>query len=141
MAKHWTASRCQEYCLSQAELPTHGFALGLDCCPEGCKPEGMRRQEINFIEIVKPGGRVVTYGATTGPVKEVVLRTIFWKQLSVLGTTMGAPREFAAMLQLYDDGGLRPVVDRVFPLDEAADAHRRMEEAEQFGKIVLRIAA
>jgi NADPH:quinone reductase-like Zn-dependent oxidoreductase len=101
----------------------------------------MRRQEINFIEIVKPGGRVVTYGATTGPVKEVVLRTIFWKQLSVLGTTMGAPREFAAMLQLYDDGGLRPVVDRVFPLDEAADAHRRMEEAEQFGKIVLRIAA
>jgi zinc-binding alcohol dehydrogenase/oxidoreductase len=89
------------------------------------------------VEILRPGGRIATYGATTGPLKDFVLRNVFWRQITVLGTTMGSPREFAAMLALYGEGGLRPVVDRVFPLGEAAAAHRRMEEAEQFGKIVL----
>jgi zinc-binding alcohol dehydrogenase/oxidoreductase len=92
------------------------------------------------IEILKPGGRIASYGATTGPVKDFVLRNLFWKQATVLGTTMGSAREFAAMLKLYDQGGLRPVVDRVFPLADAAAAHRRMEEAGQFGKIVLGIS-
>jgi NADPH:quinone reductase-like Zn-dependent oxidoreductase len=92
------------------------------------------------IEIVKPGGRIVTYGATTGAVPQVEVRRIFWKQLNVLGSTMGTPREFAAMLALYTAGTARPVVDRVFPLAEAAAAHRRMEEAGQFGKIVLTAA-
>jgi len=91
------------------------------------------------IEIVKPGGRIVTYGATTGAAKQIEVRRIFWKQINVLGSTMGTSQEFEAMLKLYGDGGLRPVIDRVFPLEEAAAAHRRMEEAEQFGKIVLRI--
>ena len=92
------------------------------------------------VELLRPGGRIASYGATTGVVKEVVLRNVFWKQASVLGTTMGSPREFAAMLKLYGEGGLRPVVDRVFPLAEAAAAHRRMEEAGQFGKLVLNVA-
>lgn len=92
------------------------------------------------VEILKPGGRVANYGATTGPVKDFVLRNLFWKQATLLGTTMGSAREFAAMLKLYDQGGLRPVVDRVFPLADAAAAHRRMEEGGQFGKIVLGIS-
>ncbi|MFI5279921.1 MAG: zinc-binding dehydrogenase [Gemmatimonadales bacterium] len=92
------------------------------------------------VEILKPGGRIANYGATTGPVKDFVLRNLFWKQATVLGTTMGSAREFAAMLKLYDQGGLRPVVDRVLPLADAAAAHRRMEEAGQFGKIVLGIS-
>jgi zinc-binding alcohol dehydrogenase/oxidoreductase len=92
------------------------------------------------VEILKPGGRIASYGATTGPVKDFVLRNLFWKQATVLGTTMGSAREFAAMLKLYDQGGLRPVVDRVFPRADAAAAHRRMEEAGQFGKIVLGIS-
>jgi NADPH:quinone reductase-like Zn-dependent oxidoreductase len=91
------------------------------------------------IDLLRAGGRIATYGATTGPLKEYVLRNIFWRQITVLGTTMGSPREFAAMLRLYEDGRLRPVVDKVFPLAEAAAAHRRMEEAGQFGKIVLGI--
>lgn len=89
------------------------------------------------VEILKPGGRIANYGATTGPVKDFVLRNLFWKQATVFGTTMGSPREFAAMLQLYDQGGLRPVVDKVFSLAATAAAHRRMEEAGQFGKILL----
>jgi zinc-binding alcohol dehydrogenase/oxidoreductase len=91
------------------------------------------------VEILKPGGRLATYGATTGSVKQLEVRRIFWKQLTVLGSTMGTAREFAEMLRLYDEGGLRPVVDQVFPLAEAGAAHRRMEEAGQFGKIILRI--
>lgn len=91
------------------------------------------------IEIVKSGGRIVTYGATTGPVPQVEVRRIFWKQLNIFGSTMGTPREFAAMLELYSKGTQRPVVDRVFPLSEVPAAHRRMEEAEQFGKVVLAI--
>jgi NADPH:quinone reductase-like Zn-dependent oxidoreductase len=90
------------------------------------------------LDLVAPGGRVVSYGATLGPAKNVEVRRIFWKQINVLGSTMGTRGDFAAMLQLYA-AGLRPIVDRVFPLSEAAEAHRRMEEAKQFGKIVLKI--
>jgi NADPH:quinone reductase-like Zn-dependent oxidoreductase len=91
------------------------------------------------IEIVKPGGRIVTYGATTGALKQVEVRRIFWKQITICGSTMGTPHEFGAMVQLFGKGGLRPPIDQVFPLRDAASAHRRMEEAGQFGKIVLSI--
>jgi len=91
------------------------------------------------VEILKAGGRIASYGATTGPVQEFVLRNLFWKQATAVGTTMGSPREFAAMLKLYDQG-LRPMVDKLFPLADTAAAHRRMEEAGQFGKIVLGIS-
>lgn len=93
------------------------------------------------IEITQPGGRIVTYGATTGSTDQVEIRRVFWKQLNILGSTMGSPREFAEMLALFGSGPgkLRPVVDRSFPLADAAEAHRRMEEAEQFGKILLTI--
>lgn len=91
------------------------------------------------IELVSPGGRVVTYGATTGPAKQLEVRRIFWKQLNVLGSTMGTAQEFEAALKFYETNRLHPVVDQVFPLSEAAAAHRRMEEGKQFGKIVLKI--
>jgi len=91
------------------------------------------------VDILKPGGRIASFGATTGPVKDFVLRNLFWKQATLLGTTMGSPREFAAMLELFGSGALRPVVDKIFPLADAAAAHRRMEEAGQFGKIVLNV--
>ena len=89
------------------------------------------------LDLVAPGGRVVSYGATLGPAHNLEVRRIFWKQLNLLGSTMGTPGDFAAMLRLYSDG-MRPIVDRVFPLEEASEAHRRMEQGEQFGKIVLR---
>jgi len=91
-----------------------------------------------LLDIVKPGGRIVTFGATTGSPSTIEVRRIFWKQVSILGSTMGTPAEFAAMLALFD-GPLVPVVDRVFPLIAAPDAHRRMDQADQFGKIVLEI--
>ena len=91
------------------------------------------------LDLLRPGGRMATFGATTGPVPKMETRRLFWKQLDLLGTTMGSPADFAAMLALFADGTLRPVVDRAFPLADAPAAHRRMDEAGQFGKIVLEI--
>ena len=92
-----------------------------------------------LLDVIKPGGRIVTYGATTGSPSLIEVRKIFWKQVSILGSTMGTPSEFAAMLTLFE-GGLKPTIDRVFPLADSPAAHRRMDEAEQFGKITLEIA-
>lgn len=92
-----------------------------------------------LFDIIKPGGRIVTFGTTTGSASTIEVRKIFWKQISILGSTMGTPREFASMLKLFE-GGLKPVVDRVFPLAAASAAHGRMDQADQFGKIVLEIA-
>jgi NADPH:quinone reductase-like Zn-dependent oxidoreductase len=92
-----------------------------------------------LLDIVKPGGRIVTFGATTGSPSTIEVRRIFWKQIGILGTTMGTPDEFARMLALFD-GTLAPVVDRVFPLAQAAEAHARMEQAGQFGKLALEIS-
>jgi zinc-binding alcohol dehydrogenase/oxidoreductase len=64
---------------------------------------------------------------------------VWWKQLSIFGSTMGTPDDFRGAYDLIAAGKARPVVDRVYPLAEAADAHRRLEAGEQLGKIVLRI--
>jgi NADPH:quinone reductase-like Zn-dependent oxidoreductase len=92
-----------------------------------------------LLDLAAPGGRLVSYGATLGAVPNLAMRRVFWKQLTILGSTMGTDQEFADMLKLFDSGAIAPVVDQVFPLAEAAAAHRRMEEAGQFGKIVLRV--
>jgi zinc-binding alcohol dehydrogenase/oxidoreductase len=91
------------------------------------------------LDLLKPGGRLVNYGQTLGPAKELQVRRIFWKQLTILGSTMGTKNEFEAVVQLYERQRLKPVVDSIFPLADTAAAHRRMEEAKQFGKIVLKI--
>jgi NADPH:quinone reductase-like Zn-dependent oxidoreductase len=83
------------------------------------------------------GGRVVTCGATTGYAASVDLRHLFARQLSWLGSYMGTKGELIDASRLLFSGRFRPVIDRVFPLAEAAEAQRRLERREQFGKIVL----
>lgn len=83
------------------------------------------------------GGRLVTCGATTGPEGKMDLRLIFWKQLSILGSTMGTPDDLRRGLELVAAGKVRPIVDSVFPLEEARDAVARMERGEMFGKIIV----
>jgi len=85
------------------------------------------------------GGRICVCGATTGPNPPASLHRIWWKQLSVLGSTMATRADFEDLLALVEAQRLRPAIDRVYPLAEAADAHRRLESAEQFGKVVLSI--
>jgi NADPH:quinone reductase-like Zn-dependent oxidoreductase len=84
-------------------------------------------------------GRVVVCGATSGPNPPAALHRIWWKQLSVLGSTMGTNADFEAVFDLVKAGEVRPTLDEVFPLAEAAAAHERMERGEHLGKIVLRI--
>ncbi|HEY7398512.1 MAG TPA: zinc-binding dehydrogenase [Gaiellaceae bacterium] len=91
------------------------------------------------LDAVRAEGRVVVCGATTGPNPPAALHRVWWKQLSILGSTMGSPDDFAGAYELVASGKARPVVDRVFPLAEAAAAHERLERGEQLGKIVLRI--
>lgn len=90
------------------------------------------------LDLARPGGRVVTFGATLGPTKELTVRRIFWKQLTILGTTMGTQDDFERAIDLYGSGGLKPVIDKIFPLDDVQSAHKRMDEAGQFGKIILK---
>lgn len=82
-------------------------------------------------------GRLVSYGATTGPAAPLDLRHMFWKQLSVMGTTMAARAEFEEVMSLVFEGRLRAVVADVLPLEQARAAHERLEEGGAFGKLVL----
>ncbi len=93
------------------------------------------------IEALRPGGRVVVLGASRAERAELDVRPFYFGQFSLLGTTMGSPRDFAGLLTLLDKYAVAPpLVDRVFPLDRAADAHRHLESGAGFGKVVLEIS-
>jgi NADPH:quinone reductase-like Zn-dependent oxidoreductase len=83
------------------------------------------------------GGRLVTCGATTGHDARLDLRVLFVRQISLLGSYMGRKAELLRAAQHFFAGELRPVIDTTFPLEQAAEAHRRLESREQFGKVVL----
>jgi zinc-binding alcohol dehydrogenase/oxidoreductase len=91
------------------------------------------------LDAARPEGRIVVCGATTGPNPPAALHRVWWKQLSILGSSMGTPEDFEHVYELVAAGKARPIVDRVFPLAEARAAHERLEAGEQLGKIVLTI--
>ena len=91
------------------------------------------------LQAARQGGRVVVCGATSGPNPRAALHRIWWKELTVQGSTMGTKEDFEGAYELVASGRARPIVDRVFPLAEARAAHERLESREQLGKIVLRI--
>jgi NADPH:quinone reductase-like Zn-dependent oxidoreductase len=89
------------------------------------------------LKSLKPGGTLVTCGATTGPQVGMDLRFVFSRQLSILGSYMGTMSELNEVLKHVFSGKLKPVVDKVFPIKEIRAAHEYMEKSEMFGKIVL----
>jgi len=91
------------------------------------------------LEAAGPNGRICVCGATTGPNPPANLHRIWWKQLTVFGSTMGSQADFEAVYELVKSGRAVPVVDEVFALSEAAAAHERLEAGDQLGKIILRI--
>jgi NADPH:quinone reductase-like Zn-dependent oxidoreductase len=91
------------------------------------------------LQAARTGGRVVVCGATSGPNPPAALHRIWWKQLTIHGSTMGTREDFEGAYELVKSGRAKPVVDSVFPLEQARAAHERMEAGEQFGKIVLTI--
>jgi NADPH2:quinone reductase len=106
-----------------------GVHLVFDTVGESVWPDCLRA--------LGPCGRLVTSGATTGSRATTELRLVFWKQLSILGSTMGSPTEFRRVMRLLFDGSLRAVIHEVMPLDEARRAHELLESGKVFGKVVL----
>jgi NADPH:quinone reductase-like Zn-dependent oxidoreductase len=91
------------------------------------------------LQVAAPGGRITVCGATSGPNPPAALHRVWWKQLSILGSTMGTGEDFAGAFELVKSGRARPVVDTVLPLEEIRAGHERLEAGEQLGKIVLTI--
>jgi NADPH:quinone reductase-like Zn-dependent oxidoreductase len=91
------------------------------------------------LQVAAPGGRTPVCGATRGPNPPAALHRVWWKQLSILGSTMGTAVDFAGAYELVTSGRAVPVVDSVLPLEEIRAAHERLEAGEQLGKIVLTI--
>jgi NADPH:quinone reductase-like Zn-dependent oxidoreductase len=106
-----------------------GVHLVFDTVGEAVWPQCLRS--------LAPGGRLVTSGATTGSRGVTELRLVFWKQLSILGSTMGSPAEYRHVMRLVFDGTLRPVIHEVIPLAETKRAHEMLEGGQVFGKLVI----
>ncbi|RXK81900.1 zinc-binding dehydrogenase [Filimonas effusa] len=111
------------------------FTEGFDLIVDSAAGDGFR----NFIDLARPGARIVFFGGTQGAITNLNPQKIFWKQLQIKGTTMGTPEEFEAMLQLFDRYHIHPVIDKVYSMEEADTAIHKMENASQFGKIIMRI--
>ena len=91
------------------------------------------------LRALRPGGRLVTCGATTGPHVSLDIRKLFWFQWSILGSTMGSIAEFAEMMAVANQGSLTPQVDLVVPLERGVEAYRRLDSGEQLGKVVIEV--
>ncbi len=99
---------------------------------------GAHTWEKSIVSLAK-GGTLVTCGATTGYEAQTDLRHIFFRQLKIFGSTMGRRGELDTIIQYVEKGKLKPIVDKVFPLEKAREAHRYLEDRKQFGKVVLTI--
>ena len=111
------------------------LAGSFDVIIDGAAGDGMDE----LLNLATPGGRVVFYGATRGNPSALTARRIFWKQLNVLGSTMGSPEDFHAMVSFVRQHAIHPIIDKIFPFAEGEAAFRRMDDAHQFGKIVIRM--
>ncbi len=90
------------------------------------------------LDIVDNGGKIITFGATTGGVRNFEIRKVFWKQISLLGTTMGSDKDFMNMVEFVNDYEINPVIDEVFSAKDVIKAFEKMNSAGQFGKIIIK---
>lgn len=110
------------------------LAGGFDVIIDSALGDGFEK----LVDMANPGARIVFFGGTAGNIPPLNGRKIFWKQLQILGTTMGSPADFKAMIDFVNKHEIVPVVDEVFPMAKAEKAFKKMEESSQFGKIVLK---
>ncbi|GAC1578096.1 MAG: zinc-binding dehydrogenase [Candidatus Elarobacter sp.] len=91
------------------------------------------------LNVARYGARIVTYGGTLGDAK-IRPFSVFWKQLDIMGSSMGSPRDFAAMLAMFD-GSIKPMVDSVYAMDDVVAAAEKVDRGDQFGKVILNVAS
>jgi len=91
------------------------------------------------VGLCNPGARIVFFGGTAGNIPELDARPLFWKQIQIIGTTMGTAEDFSAMLNLVNEHKIVPVIDEVFPLADTQKAIEKMGSSSQFGKLVITI--
>ena len=106
---------------------------GVDIVIDSAGGKGFHR----FLKIINPGGKIVIYGGTRGVIDGISPQILFWKQITIMGTTMGSDRDFKNMLDFVNCHKITPVIDSVFSIKEFDKAIKRMESGQQFGKIVL----
>ncbi|MGZ7149283.1 zinc-binding dehydrogenase [Bacillus sp. BC08] len=92
---------------------------------------------LKYFDVLKPNGRIVNFGASSGDKVELPLRALFYNQIDIMGTSMGSREEFDEMITFIDK--IKPIMDKVYSLEEATQALKRMEQGEQFGNIALRM--
>ncbi|MEO7413460.1 MAG: zinc-binding dehydrogenase [Opitutaceae bacterium] len=122
---------------TKAEWPAEAVkAVGaFDVIVDSAGGEGFEK----LLDLSAPGARIVFFGATRGNPPLLPMRKVFWRQLSLLGTTMGSPADWRAMLEFTALHHLKPIISEVFPFTRATEAFALMERGGQFGKIILRI--
>jgi len=108
---------------------------GIDAIIDSAAGDGFA----NFVKICNPAARICFYGGTRGKINNLNPQLMFWKQLSVFGSTMGSDKEFGEMLQFVEQHKIKPVIDKIYALKDGAEAIERMAAGQQFGKIVLRV--
>jgi zinc-binding alcohol dehydrogenase/oxidoreductase len=116
---------------AQAQKEAGGFDIIIDSAGGD--------QFSKLIELALPGGRIVNFGRTAGNITDISTRLLYWKQISIHGSTMGTRDEFLSMLDFLESRNIAPVMDRTFPLQQIHDAFARMEQGDQFGKIIIEI--
>lgn len=120
-----------EHWVAQAQKEVGGF----DVIVDSAGGNGF----VRLTEVASPGARIVIFGRTAGDINGLKPGLIYYKQLHIMGTLMGTPKEFEAMLAFYQTHQLRPVLDKEFALEAITDAFAYMESGNHFGKVVLTI--
>lgn len=137
MAKNWGANHGINYLRSDfaKEVRTLTGKRGVDVVVDCVGGDSW----VKSLAALVKGGRLVTCGATAGANPQTDIRRIFWNHLKIFGSTLGSREEFRQLLGFMQASRVRPIIDQIFPLKEAAAAQRRLEEGKQFGKVVLQI--
>ncbi len=113
----------------ELQIVSNGFDVIID---------GAAGNQMNvLLDLLRPGGRLISYGATLGRPEFLNVYKIYWKQLRLQGTTMGSDKDFADMLKFVNEHRMLPIIDSVYPFEAIGDAFSRMQHGEQFGKIVV----
>lgn len=117
--------------VKQAQKEAGGFDIVIDSAGGP--------QFSHLFDLMMPGGRIAIFGRTAGNIPDIPTRLLYWKQISIHGTTMGTRDEFLSMLNLLESRNLKPIIDQVYPLEQIDTAFQRMKSANQFGKIIFQI--